>query len=132
MKIVRKLMMLGVLPALALLVVCGMLMSSVPQVYDMVLYYPGDTVFLRTDDPDQVVMIIKGANLLRANSIYLDGEYQPQYPVEKSTYEQCFVTFDKDVLGEIGTWHEIQVAFVKLGGLVNVKGDSIWVEWKGI
>ncbi len=115
--------------AVRLLIMMGILaycLSGIPSAFEM---YLNEIVVEQQEssDADTVRLLVKGGNLLRANSFYLNREQVQDAQVERSTYAQCFVTLDKSLL-ECGKWYQMEVGFSKWN-IIHLVSPTLWVEW---
>ena len=113
---------------ISLLLITGILVlmfMPVADVYDIVL----TEADIQDNHGDGVLIVAKGANLLRVNSFYLDDERIEDCIVSRVTYEECHILVDRGILGEFGTWHKLELGF-SWGGILNLIGSPIWIEWK--
>lgn len=82
-------------------------------------------------EPGQVTLVATGMNMLRPNSLYVDGKRVEDCEVARVTYGECRATLNADVFAQAGDWYKLEVGFSKWG-IFNLRSNPVWIEWQGL
>ena len=123
----RKAWKTGIISLALLVLLTAVSFVRLPQVFGM--WVSNVRIGQSTKSEWDLRLAIDGANLLRANSFYLDGKRIDDCLVSRVTYDRCDVFVNQELFGNDGGWHKIELGFSK-GPLLNLVGDPTWIEWK--
>lgn len=110
-----------------ILIIALLLFFTFRSMSDAYNIYLSDVVVENTSSAQQVCLVARGGNMLRANSFYLDGKRIDDAVFERCTYDFCKVTLDRSYFAP-GKWHRMEVGF-SCWGVLNFLSSPIWVEW---
>ena len=116
----------GLISLILMMALIMYVFTPLQRIYDVWLE---DVVFEEMTDSNELLIVAKGGNMLRANSFYLDDRRIDECQVSRITYEEARIAVSRDVFGDVGDWHKIQLGYSKWG-ILNLIGSPIWIEWK--
>lgn len=117
-----------VIPLILLIVMLAVLIDKgVESAYEICFT---DVQIEEGQSSDEVVLIVNGGNLLRVNSLYIDGERVKGCVLPKMTYGQTRATLDKSAFAKGNTWYELRVGRHKWG-FIDLLSPPVWIEWTG-
>lgn len=124
MKLMRTLLNSGIISLIVMSVILIYTLSGISDAFDV---YLEEIIVQESESSDQVILLAKGANMYRPNSLYVDGKRIKDAIVEKSTYEQCFITVDRSLFQQ-NKWHRIELGFSKWN-IIHLLSSPVWLEW---